>query len=179
MSCILKITTTLSRRLRTAIPSATITAAVSWWDSVITVSGTSLRRICRAISLVHTGGKVRNPNGPGWGWPAKDGGVWIPSPKMDGGEGWTIQYPGGGHSHAYPGGGVRNHFELEQSTGRSIIMIFSGAAATIYLIANDITGFGVADDPWLAGSMACFVAGVNGLIGKKVCTECGEVKYGY
>ena len=27
--------------------------------------------------------------------------------------------------------------------------------------------------------MACFVAGVDGLAGKKVCTVCGEVKYGY
>ena len=116
---------------------------------------------------------------PGRGWPAKDGGVWISSPKMDGGEGWTIQYPGGGHSHAYPGGGVRNHFELEQSTGRSIIMIFGGAVVSVYLIANDVTGFGVADDPYLAGSMACFVAGIDGLSGKKVCTVCGEVKYGY
>jgi len=34
---------------------------------------------------------------------------------MHGGEGWTVQYPGGDHSHAYPGGGVRNHFELEPS----------------------------------------------------------------
>ncbi len=127
----------------------------------------------------HKGGKVKNPNGHGWGWPAKDGGVWMPDLDMHGGEGWTIQYPGGGHSHAYPGGGVRNHFELEQSTGKSIIMIFGGAVATVYLIANDVTGVGVADDPWLAGSMACFVAGVGGLSGKKVCTVCGEVKYGY
>ena len=41
------------------------------------------------------GEKVKNPNGPGRGWPAKDGGVWMPSPKMDGGEGWIIQYPDG------------------------------------------------------------------------------------
>ena len=127
----------------------------------------------------HKGGKVKNPNGPGWGWPAEDRGVWMPDPDMHGGEGWTIQYPGGGHSHAYPGGGVRNHFELEQSTGRSITMILGGAVTTVYLLANDFTGVGVADDPWLAGSMACFVAGVDGLFGKKVCTVCGEVKYGY
>lgn len=122
---------------------------------------------------------MKNPNGPGKGWEAKDGGVWIPSPNMHGGEGWTIQYPGGDHSHAYPGGGVRNHFKAEQSTGSSIIMIFGGALATVYLIANDFTGVGTADDPLLAGSIACFYGGIKGISGKKVCTECGEVKYGY
>ena len=98
---------------------------------------------------------------------------------MHGGEGWVVQYPGGSHSHAYPGGGVRNHFEAEHSLGESIIMIFGGAVATMYLIANDATVIGAADDAWLAGSMACFATGVDGLIGKKVCTVCGEVKYGY
>ena len=125
------------------------------------------------------GKKVKNPNGPGKGWKAKDGGVWIHSPNMHGGEGWTIQYPGGGHSHAYPSGGVRNHFEAEQSIGSSIIMIFGGALATAYLVANNLTGVGAADDPLLAGSIACFGGGINGIFGKKVCTECGEVKYGY
>ena len=56
--------------------------------------------------------KVKNPNGPGNGWPAKDGGVWIPDNNMHGGSGWTVQYPGGRHWHAYPGGGTR---ELEIS----------------------------------------------------------------
>ena len=125
------------------------------------------------------GRKVRNPNGAGWGWPAKDGGVWMPDFDMHGGEGWTIQYPGGGHSHAYPGGGVRNHFESEQSIGKSIIMIFSGAVLTIGLLVDDITGIGAADDPLLVGSVACFAGGLNGVFGKKVCSECGAVKYGY
>ena len=40
--------------------------------------------------------RVKNPNGPGKGWPAKDGGVWIPDNNMHGGSGWTVQYPGGG-----------------------------------------------------------------------------------
>ena len=40
--------------------------------------------------------KVKNPNGPGKGWPAKDGGVWIPDNNMHGGSGWTVQHPGGG-----------------------------------------------------------------------------------
>lgn len=127
----------------------------------------------------YKGGKVKNPNGPGRGWPAEDGGVWVYSPKMHGGEGWTVQYPGGGHSHAYPGGGVRNHFELVQPIGKSLIMIVGGIVTSLYLIANDVTGFGIADDSGLVGSMACFVAGIDGLAGKKVCTVCGEVKYGY
>lgn len=121
---------------------------------------------------------MKNPNGKGWGWPAKDGGVWMPDPDMHGGEGWTIQYPGGGHSHAYPGG-VRNHFELEQPTGTSIIMIFGGAAITTWLLINNVTGIGVADDPMIAGSVACLLGGLDNIFGKKVCTVCGEENYGY
>lgn len=47
------------------------------------------------------------------------------------------------------------------------------------LIADNITGVGVADDSLLAGSTACFVGGIDGVFGKKVCTECGAVRYGY
>lgn len=57
--------------------------------------------------------KVKNPNGKGRGWESKDGGVWVPTPGMHGGDGWTVQYPDGSHWHAYPGGGTR---ELEMST---------------------------------------------------------------
>ena len=125
------------------------------------------------------GKKKRNPNSPGWGWPAKDGGVWVPTPKMHGGEGWTIQYPNGEHNHAYPGGKVRNHFQREQSLGNSIVMMLAGGILTGLFIVDDITGIGTVDDPLLAGSTACFVGGLNGILGKKVCTICGEVKYGY
>ena len=124
------------------------------------------------------GKKVKNPNGPGRGWPSKDGGVWMPDPDMHGGEGWTVQYPGGGHSHAYPGGKVRNHFEAEQSTSDSIIKIFVGLTATAGLLIDNVTGIGVADDSLLAASTACFIGGLDGLFGKKICTICGEVKYG-
>ena len=55
--------------------------------------------------------KVKNPNGKGWGWVDNKGNVWVWNPGMHGGEGWVIQEPDGGHSHAYPGGGVRHHFE--------------------------------------------------------------------
>lgn len=54
--------------------------------------------------------KVKNPNGAGNGWEAKDGGVWVPTPRMHGGEGWTIQYPKKHkrrHWHAYPDGTTR------------------------------------------------------------------------
>ena len=123
--------------------------------------------------------KVKNPNGQGKGWPAKDNGVWIPTPNMHGGEGWTIQYPGGSHSHAYPGGKVRNHFQPEQPTGESLVMVFVGVIATFGLIADDITGVGVANDSLLAGTAACFFGGLNGLCGKQVCTVCGGIKFGY
>ena len=122
---------------------------------------------------------MKNPNGPGWGWLAKDGGVWVPNPNMHGGEGWDVQYPGGDHGHAYPGGGFRNHFQAEQSTATSVVMIFGGAVLTAGLVIDNITGIGVADDPLLVGSVACFVGGLDGVRGKKICTVCGEVKYGY
>lgn len=53
--------------------------------------------------------KVKNPNGPGRGWESKDGGVWVPTPRMHGGEGWTVQYPKNKrrHWHAYPDGTTR------------------------------------------------------------------------
>ena len=35
------------------------------------------------------GKKVKNPNGKGKGWPARDGGVWIPDNNMHGDPGWS------------------------------------------------------------------------------------------
>ena len=55
--------------------------------------------------------KKKNPNGQGYGWVDQKGNIWVWTPRMHGGEGWTIQYPDGGHGHAYPGGKMRNHFE--------------------------------------------------------------------
>ena len=122
---------------------------------------------------------MKNPNGKGWGWLAQDGGVWVYTPGMHGGEGWTIQYPKGGHSHAYPGGGIRNHFEPEQSTGKSIVMLFAGAVITVGLLIDNFTGIGAIDDSLIAVSASCFVGGVENVLGKKVCVICGEVIYGY
>jgi hypothetical protein len=58
-------------------------------------------------------------------------------------------------------------------------MMLVGAIVTIGLLADDITGFGAADDPFIAGSTACFVGDINGVFGKQVCSECGAVRYGY
>jgi len=56
------------------------------------------------------GDKVKNPNGPGWGWAADDGGVWVPTGEgslAHGGPHWDVQYPGGGYLNVYPGGRTR------------------------------------------------------------------------
>jgi len=54
---------------------------------------------------------VRNPNGRGNGWRARDGGVWVPtgpdsgsSGDAHGGAHWDVQYPDGGYENVYPGG---------------------------------------------------------------------------
>jgi RHS repeat-associated protein len=54
---------------------------------------------------------VRNPNGRGNGWRARDGGVWVPTGPDSGSTGdahggphWDVQYPGGGYDNVYPGG---------------------------------------------------------------------------
>ncbi|MDD7635689.1 MAG: RHS repeat-associated core domain-containing protein [Clostridiales bacterium] len=122
--------------------------------------------------------KVRNPNGFGNGWLADDGGVWVWTPKMHGDPGWTIQYPGGKHSHAYPGGGVRNHFVSQNGGKNSEGLVAAGIVVTVFLIFDDLTGVGVLDDPLLIGSMGCIVCGMNNGFGKQICTECGEVIYG-
>lgn len=53
---------------------------------------------------------VPNPNGPGHGYPDKDGNVWIPTgtgPSAHAGPHWDVQKPGGGYVNVYPGGKVR------------------------------------------------------------------------
>ncbi len=123
---------------------------------------------------------VKNPNGKGeYGWLGKDGGVWVWTPNMHGGKGWTVQYPNGKHKHAYPGGGVRSHYKFQQNPAASTVKILVGGAFTVGLIADNITGVGAADDFLMIGSSGCFIAGIDGLFGEKICTECGEVYYGY
>jgi len=111
--------------------------------------------------------KVKNPNGPGRGWPANDGGVWVPDNNMDGGPGWVVQYPGGGHEHHYPDGKVRTHNETNNALLRGLlgggIMIGSGVAIIIIAV-DDLTGIGIADDFALPPLLAIFSEGV-GIIG--------------
>lgn len=71
----------------------------------------------------------------------------------------------------------RHNFFVERA--RETNRYFTGAIFTGVLLIDDLTVIGAADDPLLAGSTVCFVGGINGIFGKKVCTECGEVRYGY
>jgi hypothetical protein len=54
---------------------------------------------------------VKNPNGRGYGYPAKNGSVWIPTgPRpgnAHGGPHWDVQYPNGDYENVFPGGKVR------------------------------------------------------------------------
>ena len=103
--------------------------------------------------------KVKNPNGKGYGWPAQDGGVWIPDNTMDGGPGWVVQYPNGTHEHRYPNGHVRRHKMIGSSIGSTwekvveytlkgiaSIGVFTGIAI---LVADDLTGVGMADNAYI------------------------------
>ena len=56
------------------------------------------------------GKKVPNPNGPGYGYPDKDGNVWIPTGiggAAHGGPHWDVEKPGGGYKNIFPGGAER------------------------------------------------------------------------
>jgi hypothetical protein len=49
------------------------------------------------------GQKVKNPNGPGYGYPDKNGNVWIPSGEGGhGGPHWDVEHPGGGYHNVFP-----------------------------------------------------------------------------
>lgn len=95
--------------------------------------------------------KVRNPNGRGYGWPAQDGGVWVPDNSMDGGPGWVVQYPNGRHEHHYPDGHVRKHNSSTSSipsTSRAWyttawygVVSFGAVLLIGVCIADDLVGF--------------------------------------
>lgn len=55
------------------------------------------------------GKKVKNPRGPGFGWPDRDGNIWVPSgPKGHGGPHWDVQISGGKkYRNILPGGKER------------------------------------------------------------------------
>jgi len=121
--------------------------------------------------------EVKNPNGQGKGWQDKKGNVWVPTPGMHGGEGWTVQYPNGGHHHVYPGGKVRKATKQSSPVGGGT-MIVGGAVALIWLFANDATGVGVADDVLIPATAGLVVMGVDQIYGEYVC-DCGESWYGF
>jgi RHS repeat-associated protein len=53
------------------------------------------------------GKKVKNPNGPGAGYPDRRGNVWVPTgpgPGAHGGPHWDVEHPDGSHTNVYPGG---------------------------------------------------------------------------
>jgi hypothetical protein len=54
------------------------------------------------------GKKVKNPNGPGYGWPDKNGEVWIPTgPNGHGCPHWDVEDPNGDYRNVVPGGRIR------------------------------------------------------------------------
>lgn len=97
--------------------------------------------------------RVKNPNGAGNGWEDAEGNVWVWTPGMHGGKGWTVQYPNGGHRHEYPDGHVRYATYgvryKEPSWWSSALAGF----LMLIIIADDVIGV-VEDEPLLAG---CYV----------------------
>jgi hypothetical protein len=56
------------------------------------------------------GKRVKAPNGKGYGYPDKNGNVWVPTGpggSAHGGPHWDVQKPGGGYVNVYPGGKTR------------------------------------------------------------------------
>ncbi|WP_322184098.1 RHS repeat-associated core domain-containing protein [Neglectibacter caecimuris] len=100
----------------------------------------------KGLNRNHNNGKVKNPNGPGWGWPSSDGGVWMPGDNMDGGAGWTIQYPNGNHKHVYPNGHTREHITIDWDPVIGGGIIVGSVLGLIWVAGNDATLVGIADD---------------------------------
>ena len=110
--------------------------------------------------------KVPNPNGQGNGWPAMDGGVWIPDNNQDGGPGWVVQYPDGSHEHRYPSGHVRRHRKIETSNAIVGSIVVIGAGISIgWVLANDCTVVGTLDDFTLPVLIETFKEGVKMIFG--------------
>ena len=99
--------------------------------------------------------KVRNPNGAGYGWPAQDGGVWIPDNNMDGGPGWVVQYPGGRHEHRYPDGHRRVHKAAAVNWSKALETVGNGiltvgvAVVIAVLVVDNIMPVGASDDVYI------------------------------
>ncbi len=109
--------------------------------------------------------KVRTPGGS-YGWPSKDGGVWIPNNNQHGDPGWTVELPDGSHEHRYPNGHVRKHkfenkdIDFGQSVTGGAVAVGAGIAIII-IMADDATGVGIADDIALPVLFDIFYEGVQ------------------
>ncbi|HLB43338.1 MAG TPA: polymorphic toxin type 37 domain-containing protein [Gammaproteobacteria bacterium] len=54
------------------------------------------------------GRKIRNPNGPEYGWPDEKENVWVPTgPNGHGGPHWDVEHPDGSYENVFPGGKTR------------------------------------------------------------------------
>ena len=115
--------------------------------------------------------KVKNPNGPGFGWTDKGGDVWVWTPDMHGGEGWTVQQPKGGHYHAYPGGAIRRSTGYKPSNNR-IGGLIVGSVFVGVLVLDDLVGF-VADDALIPAALGCFAVW-DTMDSNSSCDICGQ-----
>ena len=115
------------------------------------------------------GNKKKKSSSGKSGWLDADGNVWVWTPGMHGGEGWTIHHPDGGHGHAYPGGGSRYHCSGNQYAGSAVSNIFFGLLGTVVLVADDITGVGAGNDVLITVSLGMFFSGIANLFNKSEC----------
>ena len=111
-------------------------------------------------------GKVKNPNGKGYGWPSNNGGVWIPDNNQDGGPGWTVQFSNGDHEHRYPDGHIRTHnFTGTQNDIGDVLIggaiIVGAGIGIIFMMADDVTGIGAFDDAAIPALFGAFAKGVQ------------------
>ncbi len=91
-------------------------------------------------------GRVKVPNSKDKGWPARDGGIWVPDNGMDGDPGWTVQYLNGDHKHVYPNGHTREHITIDWDPVIGGGIIVGSVLGLIWVAGNDATLVGIADD---------------------------------
>ena len=70
----------------------------------------------------------------------------MPGDNMDGGAGWTIQYPNGNHKHVYPNGHTREHITIDWDPVIGGGIIVGSVLGLIWVAGNDATLVGIADD---------------------------------
>ena len=88
------------------------------------------------------------------------GRVWVPDNRMHGGPGWRRHNPNGTHDHVYDGGNGRQHFDSGMNQG--VANIVTGVILLIVLVADDATGFGVADNVMIPVAFALIISGFSG-----------------